>query len=70
MGGLSEWTSRDIELDDDSLDITFEKDYPLVIIDEKDYIPSTSVTISVTVYSDSEFSDINYDVDITLEEVE
>ena len=64
------WQSFDITLSDDSLDITFEKDYSPVTIDSRTYIPSASVTISVTVHEDDGITEINYDVDITLEETE
>ena len=62
------WKSSDIELSEDSLDITFKKEYLPVTIDSRTYIPSASVTISVTVHQDDGITAINYDVDITLEE--
>ncbi|WP_407355418.1 DUF5667 domain-containing protein [Methanolobus sp. WCC5] len=70
LAGTSGWESGDVSVEGDSLDITFEKDYPVVEIEGMKYIPSSSVTLSVTVYEDDGFSDGNYDIDITLEEVE
>ncbi len=60
------WENGDIVLDNDSLDITFEKNYSTVNIFEKMYIPSSSVTLTVTVYD--KYTDSNLDIDITLEE--
>ena len=70
LAGTSNWESGDVSVEGDSLDITFEKDYPVVEVEGRKYIPSSSVTLSVTVYEDEGFSDGNYDIDITLEEFE
>ncbi|MCH7648555.1 MAG: hypothetical protein IIA83_08115, partial [Thaumarchaeota archaeon] len=59
----------DVTSNDDSLDITFEKDFDEVIINDENFVPSSSVTISVTIYVDDGYTEINYDVDITLEEI-
>ena len=69
LAGTSGWESGDVSIEGDSLDITFEKDYPIVEVEGVKYIPSSSVTLSVTVEDDG-FTDANYDIDITLEEVE
>lgn len=61
------WESGDVVLDDDSLDITFEKAYPAVSVNGARRIPKASVTLSATVYPDDGLTAINYDVDITLE---
>ena len=70
LAGAFGWDSGDVSIEGDSLDITFEKRYPQVLIEGKTYIPSSSVTLSVTVYESEGFSDGNYDIDITLEEVD
>jgi len=67
--GTSGWESGDVHVEGDSLDITFEKDYPVVMIEGENYIPSSSVTLSVTIEG-NEYIVGNYDVDITMEEVE
>ena len=69
LAGTSGWESGDVSVEGDSLDITFEKDYPVVEVEGRKYIPSSSVTLSVTVEDDG-FTDGNYDIDITLETVE
>jgi hypothetical protein len=62
------WESGDVELEDDSLDITFEKEYAPVTIDGIEFYPDASVTISATINSPRRgMTAINYDVDITLE---
>ena len=70
LAGTSGWDSGDVSIEGDSLDITFEKRYPEIFIEGKPYIPSSSVTLSVTVYDSEGFSDGNYDIDITLEKVD
>ncbi|MBT9169026.1 MAG: hypothetical protein DDT19_02378 [Syntrophomonadaceae bacterium] len=68
LARTGDWESGDVELDDDSLDITFEKKYGPVTIDGIELFPEASVTISVTVNSPKlGMTSINYDVDITLE---
>lgn len=63
-----DWESGDVELEDDSLDITFEKEYASVTVDGIELHPSASVTISSTIHSPEQgMTSINYDVDITLE---
>ena len=69
LAGTSGWESGDVHVEGDSLDITFEKDYPIAVIEGKSYIPSSSVTLSVTI-EDNEYTVGNYDIDITMEEVE
>lgn len=62
------WESGDIDLTEDSLDITFEKTYPEVTIDGITLVPDASITISVTLNSPERGQTaINYDIDITLE---
>ncbi len=62
------WESGDVTLDDDSLDITFEKAYPPVTIDGIELTPEASVTISVSINSPQQgMTSIDYDIDITLE---
>jgi hypothetical protein len=62
------WESGDVDLTEDSLDITFEKTYPEVEIDGIVIIPDTSVTISATIHSPERGKTaINYDIDITFE---
>jgi len=62
------WESGDVVLDDDSLDITFEKTYDAVEIEGVTLFPEASVTISVTQNSPQiGMTAINYDIDITLE---
>ncbi len=62
------WESGDVTLDDDSLDITFEKVYPPVTIDGIELTPEASVTISVSINSPQQgMTSIDYDIDITLE---
>ena len=63
------WESGDISSGGDSFDGTFEKTYPVVTIAGQKYIPSASVTISITIEDDG-YTYTNYDVDITLEEIE
>jgi hypothetical protein len=70
LAGASGWDSGDVSIEGDSLDISFEKRYPEIFIEGKPYIPSSSVTLSVTVYESEGFSDGNYDIDITLEKVD
>ena len=70
LAGAFGWESGDVSIEGDSLDITFEKHYPEVSIEGKLHIPSLSVTLSVTVYESEGYSDGNYDIDITLEEVD
>ena len=70
LTGTFGWESGDVSIAGDSLDITFEKHYPEVLIEGKRYTPSSSVTLSVTVYESEGYSDGNYDIDITLEEVD
>lgn len=67
-GVADNWESGDVVLDDDSLDITFEKTYDAVIIDGITLFPEASVTISATQNSpQAGITAINYDIDITLE---
>ena len=69
LAGTSGWESGDVHVEGDSLDITFEKDYPIVVIEGKSYIPSSSVTLSVTI-EDNTYTVGNYDIDITMEATE
>lgn len=66
LAQASGWRSGDVVLDDDSLDITFEKKYPAATVRGVQRIPDASVTISATVYPGRQLTAINYDVDITL----
>jgi hypothetical protein len=68
LRNVSGWESKDITLDNDSLDITFEKAYPSAVIEGIEFIPDASVTISITINSpETGMTAINYDIDITLE---
>jgi hypothetical protein len=68
LAKTGDWESGDVEFDDDSLDITFEKEYAPVTIDGIELFPEASVTISATVHSPERgMTSINYDVDITFE---
>ena len=69
LAGTSGWESGDVHVEGDSLDITFEKDYPVVVIKGKNYFPSSSVTLSVTI-EDNTYTVGNYDIDITMEATE
>jgi len=68
-GGIeNRWESGDVVLDNDSLDITFEKIYEALNIEGEMMFPYVSVTISVTLNSPERgMTAINYDIDITLE---
>lgn len=68
-GGIADrWESGDVVLDDDSLDITFEKIYNSLNIEGETMFPYVSVTISITLNSpETGMTAINYDIDITLE---
>jgi len=67
LGTATNWESGNIVLDDDSLDITFEKTFGAVEIEG---IFEASVTISATQNSPEDgMTAINYDIDITLESV-
>ncbi len=67
-GVVNEWESGDVVLDDDSLDITFEKTYGAVDVMGETLFPEASVTISATQNSpEAGMTAINYDIDITLE---
>ncbi len=68
-GGIADrWESGDVVLDDDSLDITFEKIYEELNIEGETMFPYVSVTISITLNSpETGMTAINYDIDITLE---
>ena len=68
LSSLSGTQDLDVTSDDDSLDITFEKDFGEVVINDENFVPNSSVTISVTIHDDG-YTEINYDVDITLEEI-
>jgi predicted nucleic acid-binding Zn-ribbon protein len=68
LQGLQGWESIDVDLTEDSLDITFEKTYPDVEIEGVVLVPDASVTISATIHSpEAGKTAINYDIDITLE---
>lgn len=68
-GGIEQgWESGDVVLDDDSLDITFEKAYGAITIEGETLYSEASVTISATQHSpETGMTAINYDIDITLE---
>ena len=66
LAGTSGWESGDVHVEGDSLDITFEKDYPVVVIEGKNYFSSSSVTLSVTI-EDNTYTVGNYDIDMTME---
>lgn len=68
-GGIADrWESGDVVLDDDSLDITFEKIYEEFNIEAETMFPYVSVTISITLNSPERgMTAINYNIDITLE---
>lgn len=67
LAGARGWKSGDVAQDHDSLDITFEKAYPAVMVDGERHIPKASVTISATTHASERKTEMNYDVDITLE---
>jgi hypothetical protein len=68
LASLSASQDLDVVLNDDSLDITFEKAFDEVVIDGKIFVPNSSVTISVTTHDD--YTVVNHDVDITLVEID
>ena len=69
LSGTSGWEDGDVSVDGDSLDISFEKNYPVVEVEGRSYIPVVDVTLSVTVEDDG-FTDGSYDIDITLEDLD